>query len=129
MRTNDATHTFSGGIDPTAVIGHAPERFDWRPADGAWEPDLGERVRIEAFVAIDAGMEGPTKIGDRTWIKKHVHVGHDAIIGADCDIGSGTIISPFCVVGDCVTIGAGSYLGPDVVVDPGAEIPPRAILS
>jgi UDP-N-acetylglucosamine acyltransferase len=100
-----ATNTHGGGIDQTAIIGHAPESREWRPGDPAHEPEIDKTARIEAFVTVDAGLWDPTSVGARTWLMKKVHVGHDAVIGSDCELAPGVI------VGGHVTIGTRSRLG------------------
>ena len=83
--------SFGGGIDQTALIGHPPESRTWTNADLMFEPWLGEGVRIEAYVTVDAGEERCTTVGARTWCMKHTHVGHDAIIGKDCELAPGVV--------------------------------------
>jgi acetyltransferase-like isoleucine patch superfamily enzyme len=85
----DEDHTYSGGRDQTAVIGHAPEDRNWKPGDRAHKPFICSGARIEAYVTVDAGTKRATHIGRRTWLMKHVHVGHDAHIGQDCEIAPG----------------------------------------
>jgi hypothetical protein len=57
------THTYSGGRDQTAVIGHAPEDRNWKPGDRAHKPFIGSGARIEAYVTVDAGTKRATHIG------------------------------------------------------------------
>lgn len=122
------TNTCGGGIDQTAVIGHAPEMRDWKPGDLAYRPVLGENVRIEAFVTVDAGAEAPTRIGDRTWLMKHVHVGHDAVVGADCELAPGVVIGGYCRIGDRVKIGINACVKPCVTIGDGARVGAGAVV-
>jgi acyl-[acyl carrier protein]--UDP-N-acetylglucosamine O-acyltransferase len=73
------TNTVGGGVDQTAILGHAPEHRGWTPGDPSYDVQLGEGARIEAFVTVDAGYKRPTRIGARCWLMKHVRVGHDAV--------------------------------------------------
>ncbi len=123
-----ATNTYGGGIDHTAIIGHAPEARDWTPDEPAYAPVLGEGVRIEAFVSVDAGLEVSTRIGARTWLMKHVHVGHDAVIGEDCELAPGVVVGGYCVIGNGVKIGVNACLRSNVVVGEGARIGAGAVV-
>ncbi len=117
-----------GGIDQTAVIGHPPEYRDWTPEDPMYEPKLGVRVRIEAFVSVDAGVEVPTEIGDRTWLMKHVHVGHDARVGMDCELSPGVVVGGYCNIGHRVKIGVNACLRPHINVGRDAVIGAGAVV-
>jgi acyl-[acyl carrier protein]--UDP-N-acetylglucosamine O-acyltransferase len=122
------TNTCGGGIDQTAIIGHAPEMRDWKPGDPAHQPILRKGVRVEAFVTIDAGAEWPTLIGARSWLMKHSHVGHDVTIGADCEVAPGAVIGGYCVIGDRVKIGINACLKPGVMVGDDARIGMGAVV-
>lgn len=125
----DVTHTVGGGIDQTAVIGHAPEHRAWNPGDPAWQPVIPRTARVEAFVTVDAGMRRPTRIGERVWLMKHVHVGHDAIIGADCEIAPGAVICGQAVLGNRVRVGVNASILPFVAVGGGARIGAGAVVT
>src|ERR1017187_6683546 len=105
MATSATTNTYGGGVDQTAVIGHAPESRDWKPGDQALAPIIYPTARIEAFVTVDAGLKTPTFIGARAWLMKAGHVGHDAVIGTDVEL------APHCSVGGHVIIGPGVHVG------------------
>ena len=126
------THTVGGGCDQTAVIGHAPEHRDWTPGDPAHPPVIDPTARIEAFVTVDSGISHPrasTRIGPRTWLMKHVHVGHDAIIEADCELAPGAVIGGHCDIGPRVKIGLNATLLPFVKVGEGARIGAGAVVT
>lgn len=122
------TNTWGGGVDQTAVIGHAPEHRDWTPDMPAYDPLLGDAVRIEAFVTIDAGVNRNTTIGHRTWLMKHVHVGHDAIVGDDCELAPGVVVGGHCEIGDRVKIGINACLKPGVTVGDETRIGAGAVV-
>jgi hypothetical protein len=117
-----ATNTFGGGRDLTAVIGHAPEMRDWRPGDRAVTPHIDPTARIEAFVTIDAGAEAATFIGPRVWLMKHVHVGHDAVIGEGTELAPHCCVGGFVVIGCNVKVGQGALFKPEITVGDGAVI-------
>lgn len=111
-----ATNTHGGGCDQRAVIGHAPESRDWSPGDPTFEPLLARSSRVEAYVTVDAGTERHTIIGPRSWLMKGCHVGHDAVIGRDCEL------APHCVVGGHVDIGAGVRVGMGAILKPRVKV-------
>ena len=122
------TNTYGGGVDQTAVIGHAPEMRTWTPGMLAYAPVLGKDVRIEAHVSIDAGVERPTMISARTWLMKKVHIGHDAFVGEDCEIAPGVVVGGYCVIGDNVKIGINACVRPYISVGEGARIGAGAVV-
>lgn len=126
--SDTATNTYGGGVDQTAVIGHAPESRDWHPGDPAYRPIVARSARIEAFVTIDSGLWAPTRIGERTWLMKHVHVGHDAVIGSDCELAPGCVVGGHVVIGNKVRVGVGAMFRPFVKVGDGARIGMGAVV-
>lgn len=124
-----ATNTVGGGVDQTAIIGHAPEHRDWKPGDPVYMPEIAPDTRIEAYVTVDAGMQRVTSIGARSWLLKHSHVGHDAWIGADCEISCGAIIGGFAEIGDGVRIGLNAVILPYCRVGDGARIGAGAVVT
>lgn len=123
-----ATNTWAGGRDQTAIIGHAPESRDWQPGDPAYMPAIEPSARIEAFVTVDAGVERPTSIGARTWLMKHVHVGHDARVGADCELAPGVVICGYARISRGVKIGVNACVLPYVKVGENARIGAGAVV-
>jgi acyl-[acyl carrier protein]--UDP-N-acetylglucosamine O-acyltransferase len=129
------TNTYGGGIDQTAVIGHAPESRDWTPGDKALAPIIHRTARVEAFATIDAGLRQATLVMPGAWIFKHAHVGHDAYVGRDVEVSTGAIIGghasieqgariglgavvlPFRTVGARAVVGAGAVVTRDVPAD------------
>ena len=127
-RNRPATNTHGGGIDMTAVVGHAPEHRAWKPGDPAWQPVIAPTARLEAYVTVDAGVFRSTRIGERTWLMKKAHVGHDTIIGSDCEIAPLSSIGGECVIGDRVKLGQGAIVKPRVTVGDGAVIGMGAVV-
>jgi UDP-N-acetylglucosamine acyltransferase len=123
-----STHTFGGRVDQTAVIGHAPEHRDWRPGQPAIRPVLGDGVRVEAFVTIDAGMERATTIGARTWLMKACHLGHDVVVGEDCEFAPHCSIGGHVTIGDRVRFGMGVLVKPYVTIGDGARLGMGAVV-
>lgn len=122
--------SLTGGIDPLALIGAPPEHRDHRdrPSGEHLTPDIAPTARIEAYVTVDAGVAVPTRIGERTWLMKKVHVGHDAIVGDDCEVAPLTSIGGHARIGDRVKIGQGAVFRPFVTVGDGARIGAGAVV-
>lgn len=129
MTWYSATHTHGGKVDQTAVIGHAPEHRDWKPGDPAIKPEIDKTARVEACVTVDAGMTEATRVGARSWLMKHVHVGHDAQIGADCELAPGTVIAGHVVLEDGVKCGINATVLPYRRVGKGARIGAGAVVT
>ena len=114
-------------IHKTALIGEPPEHRDhWGFTGGSWL--LEDGCDIGAYVTVDAGVFRPTTIGARTKLLKHVHVGHDAVIGADCELAPGVVIGGECEIGDGVRIGVNACMRPRVKVGDGARIGAGAVV-
>jgi acyl-[acyl carrier protein]--UDP-N-acetylglucosamine O-acyltransferase len=127
-KLRSATNTCGGGVDQTAVIGHAPESRDWHPGDPAYWPEVHLTARIEAYVTIDAGLWGFTRIGARSWLMKGCHIGHDAQIGDDCELAPHCVVGGHVVIGDRVRVGIGAMFRPFVKVGSGARIGMGAVV-
>lgn len=115
-------------IDPRAIIGDDPQHRDWHRGLPAYEPEIGPDVRICALSMVDAGMTRPTVIGARTYLLKLVHIGHDSIVGEDCEIVTGTVICGHVEIGHGVRIGAGATVRPFIRIGDGARIGMGAVV-
>lgn len=108
-------------IHPWALVGAPPEHREYRDTPGL-APHIDPLARIEAFCTIDAGINEATSIGARTWLMKHTHVGHDAVIGERCELAPGCIVGGHVQIGDEVRVGMGAIFKPFVKVGDGARI-------
>lgn len=115
-------------IHPTAVIGSPPEHRDWKEGDAYHPPLVDRTAKIGAFVTIDSGLKQPTHVGARTFLMKHCHVGHDADIGADCELAVGTTIAGHAVLEDGVRCGIGVLVRPFIRVGAGARLGAGAVV-
>lgn len=116
-------------IDQTAIIGHPPEARDWPRGNPGHPPDIHYTARIEAYVTVDAGKERPTTIGAHSWLLKHAHVGHDAIIGQNVEISTGAIIGGHAIIGDRARIGLGAIVLPFRAVGAQAVVGAGAVVT
>jgi len=120
--------SYGGGVHHTAYIGGNPESREWRPGDPAFAPEIDPSARIEAFVSVDAGLWAPTIIGAHTWLMKHSHVGHDVVVGADCELSPGVIVGGHAVIGNKVRVGIGAVIRPFVNIGDGARVGMGAVV-
>lgn len=121
--------TVGGGVHHSAYIGGPPEHRNWKPSDPCYEPEIADSARIEAFVTVDAGMHSPTRVGRASWLMKHVHVGHDAEVGAECELAPGAVICGHVILADNVKIGVNACVLPFVRVGKGARIGSGAVVT
>jgi acetyltransferase-like isoleucine patch superfamily enzyme len=121
--------SYGGGIHPTAIIGDPPEGREWTPDSPIFAPVIDPTARIEGYVTVDAGYERPTRVGARAWLLKHVHVGHDALIGEDVEIAPGAVVCGLCEIGDGVHIGVNASILPKRLVGAGARIGAGAVVT
>lgn len=111
------------GIHPLASIGGPPENRKWRVGDPTVPPVIAKSALIQAFVTVDAAMEGEeTRIGERTFLMAHVHVGEGTVIGDDVEVGNGAIILGHVTIGDGARVWGNSWIRNRVVIGAGAVI-------
>lgn len=115
-------------IHPTAIIGEPPEHREWKPGDPLHYPEIDESAQIYALVTIDSGRRSPTRVGARTMVMKHVYIGHDAEIGADCELAAGTVIAGHVKLGDRVRVGVNACVRPFIEIGDGARIGAGAVV-
>lgn len=115
-------------IHPTAIIGDPPEHRDWTAGMRAHPPQIDPTAQVNALVTVDAGMYEPTRIGAGTLLMKHVHIGHDAQIGNDCELAPGTVICGHAELGDHVRVGVNASVRPFVTVGDDARIGAGAVV-
>lgn len=115
----------------SARIGGRPEHRDWiwDPERPCIPPEVDPTAYIQPFVTVDAGCEGPTRIGARTLLLAKVHVGHDAQIGADCELAPGAVVCGHAKLGDRVRVGVNASILPFVTVGEGARIGAGAVVT
>jgi UDP-3-O-[3-hydroxymyristoyl] glucosamine N-acyltransferase len=115
-------------IHKLALVGEPPEHRDWEPRLPVLTPQIDPSADIGAFATIDGGLERSTTVGARSFLMKHVHIGHDACIGADCELAPGVVVGGHCQIDDRVRIGVNACLRPFVHVGEGARIGAGAVV-
>lgn len=120
------------GRHPTALLAEPPyhrEHRDGDPSTSGWHyPEIAKSALIEAYVVVCCGVEHATTIGERTWLMSQCHVGHDVLIGDDCEICPGTVLCGHVEIGDRVRIGVNACVKPFVKIGDGARIGMGAVV-
>lgn len=86
-------------------------------------PLIHQTAIVEAFATIDSGLVRSTTIGERVYVMKHAHVGHDALIGDGCNL------APGCVIGGHVELGAGVKVGINAAIRPRVKVGAGAVIG
>lgn len=96
---------------------------------GYHTPVIAETARVEALCTVDSGMFQPTRIGSRSWLMKRVHVGHDAVIGQDCELAPGVVVCGHAELGNRVRVGVNASILPFKQIGDGARIGAGAVVT
>lgn len=110
-------------IHPTALIGLPPENRNHKRGRLHKGVQVDKTARIGAYCTIDGGYEDVTRIGERAWLMKGCHVGHDAQIGHD------TELAPHCSVGGHVNIGSNVKVGQGAIFKPRVRVGDGAVIG
>lgn len=89
-------------IGPYTCIGLNGEIRGVKVFNGTVE--LGSDNVISEHVTIQRPELGVTKVGDRNIIMAHAHIGHDAIVGSDCEICTTSVIGGYVCIEDKVKV-------------------------
>lgn len=118
-----------GRVHPSARIGGAPEDRKNPPENGGLAPLIHRSAIVEAYVTIDAGMKRRTRVGARTFAMKKVHIGHDCVIGEDCDLAPMANVGGYTTIGDRVKIGMSAVILPYRTIGDDAHIGAGAVVT
>lgn len=119
-------------IDPSAhVSSHAivGAPAEWRDRVSRFPAVIGAGAVIRECARVHAGCQRPTVIGERTLLMAGSHVGHDVVIGADCELAPNCVVCGCCTIGDRVKISSGATIRPGVTVGDGARIGMGAVVT
>jgi acyl-[acyl carrier protein]--UDP-N-acetylglucosamine O-acyltransferase len=116
---------------PWARIGGPPEHVLWfaDPTIPTYQPQVDPSAVIQPFVTVDSGIHAPTRVGARTLLLAHVHIGHDAQVGEDCQIATGTVVGGHANIGNWVKIGINATILPFRTIGDGATIGAGAVVT
>lgn len=87
-------------------------------------PQIASSALVHAFCTVDAGMtyRQTTTVGERSFLQARVHLGHNAVVGDDCELCAGVVICGEVTIGDGVHIGGNTWVKPLVTIGDGAII-------
>ena len=95
-------------IGPLCVIGFPAE---WNGREGEDKGVLICRgARLTGLVTVDSGVERQTVIGERCYLMKHSHVGHDANLVEDVIVSCGAKIGGHAEIMSSVNIGLNAVI-------------------
>lgn len=112
-------------VSGLAVVGAPGE---WRDRASKHPAIVKDDCTIRELVRVHAGCERPTVIGERTLLMAGSHVGHDAQLGADCEVAPNAVIGGCVTIGDRVKIGMGALVRPHVIIGADAKIGMGAVV-
>lgn len=114
-------------IGAYCVIGAPPE---WKGREeNPMGVVIGDDVIIHAHVTIDAGANGATYIGSRSYIMKGVHIGHDSNIHEGCTLSCHTLIGGSVTIGTNTNMGMGSIVHQGVFIPSGCMVGMGAVIT
>lgn len=90
---------------------------------------IGDNVMITGLVTIDSGAENMTYIGERCYIMKHAHIGHDAVVCSDVTISCGVKIGGHSVIREGCNIGLNAVIHQKVIIPEGCMIGASAFVG
>lgn len=115
-------------VHDAALVGYPPMHRDHRFGRELAGVRLCEGVRVEAFAVVEHGIWQATVIGARSWLMPYVHVGHDVVVGEDCEIAGGSVIAAHSTLGAGVRIGLHTVTRPGVTIGDGARTGAGAVV-
>lgn len=87
---------------------------------------LGDDVEIGSNSCVDRGSIDDTVIGSGTKLDNHVHVGHNARLGARCLVMGGSVLAGSAEIGDGVILAGHSAVAGHIRIGDGARISAKA---
>lgn len=91
---------------PGVVLGMPPQHTVRDPNAPTLGVAIGARVTLREHVTIHAAMldDGPTRIGDGSYLMSSAHVGHDCVVGERVIMATGAMLAGHCRVADLANI-------------------------
>lgn len=90
---------------------------------------IHEDAHLHGFNTVDAGTTISTTISERSYIMKHVHVGHDVVLGEDVTAAPFTSFGGHVTVGNFASFGMKSVVHPQCVVSEGAMVGAGCVIA
>lgn len=115
---NNRVH-HNANVSPHALIGAPAE---WRGKSSVFPAVIEDGVTVSEFARVQAGTTGPTVVHEGSWIMAGAHIGHDAIVGQDCDVCPNVVVCGLATLGDGVKVYSNATISPRVIVGAGSII-------
>lgn len=113
-------------IGPYCIIGAPAE---WKGKESTKGVTICEGAILTGMVTVDAGVEYTTCIGANSYLMKHSHVGHDAIIHNDVTISCGAKIGGHAIIGKNTNIGLNAVIHQKKIVPANCMIGMGAVIT
>jgi acyl-[acyl carrier protein]--UDP-N-acetylglucosamine O-acyltransferase len=113
-------------ISKRAAVGLPGE---WRDKPSRFPAVICDGVIMREYSRVQAGCDRKTYVGPRTLLMSGAHAGHDAHIGADCEVAPNAVIGGCCTIGNGVRIGMGAVIRPHVKIGAYARIGMGAVVT
>lgn len=114
-------------IGPYCIIGYPAE---WK---GNEDANAGVVIksgaRLTGLVTVDTGVNAPTIIGSNSYLMKHSHVGHDAVLGEGVTLSCGAKVGGHSQIGDGTNVGLNAVIHQKVYVPAGCMIGASAFVG
>lgn len=107
-------------IGPHCIIG-APAEWKGRENDNGGVLIM-EGARLTGLVTVDSGTDKRTIIGGYSYLMKHSHVGHDAVVASHCTISCGAKVGGHTIVRRNCNIGLNAVLHQKIEIPEGCMI-------
>src|SRR5690606_34372775 len=92
-------------IGANCTIGSIAESKKYFYNPPSFKVIIGKETVIHGNVTIDAGTVSNTEIGNKVWLMKGCHIGHDVVVEDN------VTISPHVCLGGHVVVGEGTNIG------------------
>ncbi len=119
-------HIKAGAVLGGTGFGFISDRQGHHPIPHVGGCRVEDDVQIGANSCIDRGSIGDTVIGAGTKLDNHVHVGHNARLGARCLLMGGVVVAGSARVGDDVILAGHSAIGGHFTVGDRARVGAKA---
>lgn len=108
---------------------HVGTPGEWHDHPTVFPAVISEHAIIRECVRVHAGCQRQTLIGPRTLVMSGAHIGHDARVGAGCDIAPNAVIGGLVTIEDGVKIGMGAVILPKRSIGKGARVGAGAVVT
>ena len=104
-------------VGPFCIIAFPPEKMGVYP-NSPFGVKIKEGAVLTGLVTVDAGTIRHTVIGERCFLMKHSHVGHDTLLHEDVILSCGAKIGGHCILHRGVNVGLNASIHPRQVIAP-----------